>query len=190
MRALLLFTLLMLCQSAAHAEWIQASSPHFVIYANASPSKIQGLSQELERYHSAMAYVSDKESPAPSPSNRLTIYMVENEYYVRELYVADGTKRKDVGGFYVPRAGSSFAIVPLAFIDTRNTNFDYAKFALLHEYAHHFMMSENAFAMPRWYAEGGAEFFASAKFWPDGGVSIGRPVINIHPTFPSHRLKP
>jgi hypothetical protein len=46
--------------------------------------------------------------------------------------------------------------------------------ALLHEYAHHFMISGSTFPMPRWYSEGGAEFFAAAGFYPDGGVGVGR----------------
>ncbi|MFD2134941.1 DUF1570 domain-containing protein [Novosphingobium resinovorum] len=46
---------------------------------------------------------------------------------------------------------------------------------LLHEYAHHFLISSNVSAMPRWLSEGSAEFFASAKFEADGGLWLGRP---------------
>lgn len=46
---------------------------------------------------------------------------------------------------------------------------------LLHEYAHHFIMSQSRFAMPLWINEGAAEFFASASFDRDGSVWIGRP---------------
>jgi hypothetical protein len=46
---------------------------------------------------------------------------------------------------------------------------------LLHEYAHHFLLSTNAYALPRWVSEGAAEFFASASFGRNGSVQIGKP---------------
>jgi hypothetical protein len=35
---------------------------------------------------------------------------------------------------------------------------------LLHEYAHHFLISNSGFPDPRWVGEGAAEFFSSVKF--------------------------
>ena len=49
---------------------------------------------------------------------------------------------------------------------------------LLHEYAHHFLISSSRYAMPRWMDEGSAEFFASARFPRDGEVHIGRPAYH------------
>jgi hypothetical protein len=46
---------------------------------------------------------------------------------------------------------------------------------LLHEYAHHFLMTATPIAMPRWMNEGAAEFFAAAGFDDDGSVRVGRP---------------
>jgi tetratricopeptide (TPR) repeat protein len=46
---------------------------------------------------------------------------------------------------------------------------------LLHEYTHHFLISSQRYAMPRWISEGAAEFYSSAQFMSDGGVSVGRP---------------
>jgi len=46
---------------------------------------------------------------------------------------------------------------------------------LLHEYAHHFLISSQRSAMPKWVSEGAAQFFASAAFEGDGSVKIGRP---------------
>jgi len=55
---------------------------------------------------------------------------------------------------------------------------DFSLTILLHEYAHHFLLSSSRFAMPRWLDEGAAEFFASAKFERDGTVGIGRPAYH------------
>lgn len=168
--ALWLGLLALLAPGVARAEWLQASSAHFVVYANDSERDIRTFSQQLERYDAAMAYVTTAQPVAPSPSNRVTIYVVSGESEVRKLY-GDGSKY--LGGFYLPRAGGSLAIVPR--VTTGTTDLDFSMIALLHEYAHHFMISTSGFPMPRWYSEGSAEFFASASFDSDGSVGIGRP---------------
>lgn len=154
----------------AHAAWLESSSEHFVIYADDSERDITRFSQQLERYHAGMAWLLASTAPVPSPSNRVTIYVVRNYKEVRDLH-GGGDKR--VGGFYIPRAGGSLAIVPA--VDTGNGAITISMLLLLHEYAHHFLISSSAMPMPRWYTEGSAEFFASAKFEADGSVWLGRP---------------
>lgn len=154
----------------ARAAWLEASSEHFVIYANDTEKDIGRFAQQLERYHAGMAFVLDSKVPKPSPSNRVTVYVVKNTHEVRELHGGDN---KYVGGFYVPRAGGSLAIVPA--VQAANGPVTWSMVVLLHEYAHHFLISANAAAMPRWLSEGSAEFFASARFEPDGGLWLGRP---------------
>lgn len=71
-------------------------------------------------------------------------------------------------------AGGSRAFVQ----DNRNQASGYPDFStivLLHEYAHHFLMSSSRFAKPRWFNEGAAEFFAAASFERDGSMWVGRP---------------
>lgn len=63
----------------ARAEWLEASSPHFLIYADDTEADIQRLSTQLERYHVAMSFVTRQDSLAPRPSNRVTVYVVRNE---------------------------------------------------------------------------------------------------------------
>lgn len=152
------------------AAWLEASSEHFVIYANDSEKDINRFAQQLERYHAGMAFVLDSKVPRPSPSNRVTVYVVKNTQEVRELHGGDN---KFIGGFYVPSAGGSLAIVPA--VQAGNGPVTWSMVVLLHEYAHHFLISANASAMPRWLSEGSAEFFASARFEADGGLWLGRP---------------
>ncbi|MCL9998280.1 MAG: DUF1570 domain-containing protein [Erythrobacter sp.] len=153
----------------AAAEWYEASTEHFVIYADDKAADIRTFSENLERYHSAMVFVTGRKAETPSPSNRVVIYVVGGEKAMRSL---SGDRK--IGGFYIPRAGGSRAFVQ----DIRNQQNGYPDFStiiLLHEYAHHFLLSSSRFAKPRWFDEGAAEFFASASFERDGSVWVGRP---------------
>ncbi|MEE4451996.1 hypothetical protein [Novosphingobium resinovorum] len=154
----------------AQAAWLEASSEHFVIYANDTDKDITRFAQQLERYHAGMALVLGRAVAKPSPSNRVTVYVVRNEREVRALY---GEGSKYLNGFYVPRAGGSLAIVPA--VQAGNGPITLSMVVLLNEYAHHFLIASNSMPMPRWFSEGGAEFFASSQFEADGGLWLGRP---------------
>lgn len=166
MRYLLAGLAALLLSAPAQAEWLEASSAHFVVYADDSERDVRKFSEQLERFHAAMARVTGLDAAPPSPSNRVTVYMVRNQRQIARL-----AGDRDIGGFYIPRAGRSAAFVPR--VNVRGNAPDFSMIALLHEYAHHFLFSSSDFPTPRWFGEGGAEFFASAKFTADGGVSIG-----------------
>lgn len=169
MNRLLAMLLLLALPGTARAAWFQASSPHFVVYADASQANIRRYSQELELYHAAMAFVTGIDAPPPSPSNRVTVYVVSSINEVRRLL---GDKQGHIAAFYIPRAGGSLAITPR--VTGGGSELDFSMIALLHEYAHHFMISSSTYPMARWYSEGGAEFFASASFEANGDVWVGR----------------
>jgi len=162
---------LLLTPAAARADWFESSSAHFVVYAEGSERDVRRFSEQLERFHAAMAIVTGLETEPPSPSNRVTVFMVRNQRQIERL--AGG---RNIGGFYIPRAGGSVAFVPR--VEARSGQPDYSMIALLHEYAHHFLLSNSRFPSPRWFGEGGAEFFASAEFTSEGGVSVGMPAMH------------
>lgn len=160
---------LVLLAPEAKADWYEASSDHFVIYADDSEKDIRRFAEDLERYHSALAFLTGRNIGKPSPSNRVTIFVVGSGRDVRKLA---GAKNSTIAGFYVPRAGGSKAFVQ----DIRNKR-GYPHFStvvLLHEYAHHFLISTSRYAMPRWMSEGAAEFFAATTFNKDGSLIVGR----------------
>jgi cytochrome c-type biogenesis protein CcmH/NrfG len=158
---------------AALADWHEASSDHFVIYADESEKEIRKYSDRLERYYSAMNAVLPSKNVKPSPSNRVTIYVVRSERIVQKLHGL-GSDSRYVRGFYVPRAGESLAII--APIDSASgSKASESELVLMHEYAHHFMSENAAYLVPRWYGEGYAEYFATAKFEADGAVGLGLP---------------
>ncbi len=164
--------LLLLASADALADWHEASSDHFVIYADESEKEIRKYSDRLERYYSAMTVVLPSKKTKLSPSNRVTIYVVRSERIVRKLY-GSGSDSRYVQGFYVPRAGGSLAIIPP--IDITGSKTSESELVLMHEYAHHYMAENTAYLVPRWYGEGFAEFFATAKFESDGAVGLGLP---------------
>lgn len=157
----------------AQAEWHEASSEHFVVYADDSAKDVQAFAEMLERYHAAMTFLTGREVETPSPSNRVTIFAVGSERDVRRLV---GPDTRYVAGFYIPRAGGSRAFVPD--IRVSYSELDFSAIVLLHEYAHHFLISSSRYAMPRWLSEGSAEFFASASFGRDGSIRVGRPALH------------
>ncbi len=171
MRNLATGCLLLLCAATANAAWLEASSDHFVIYGDQNEKSIRSFSERLELFHAAMAHVFGKQQQRPSPSNRVTIFVVASQGKVREAVAADN---RYLAGIYLPRAGAAIAVVP----KLRSTASDYemsGETVLLHEYAHHFMTGLTARTYPRWFVEGFAEFFAGVKFRSDGSVSLGVP---------------
>jgi tetratricopeptide (TPR) repeat protein len=163
----------LLVSADALAEWNEASSDHFVIYADESEKEIRKYSERLESYHSAMSVVLPSRGTKPSPSNRVTIYVVSSDRIVRKLY-GSGNDSRYIEGFYMPRAGGSLAIIPPIDI-ARNGTPSESERVLMHEYAHHFMFENASYLVPRWYGEGFAEFFSTAKFETDGAVGLGLP---------------
>ncbi len=170
MRKLLGVVIALLLVSPANAEWRMAESDHFVIYADDSEKDVQRFATILETYHAAMERLTGRTIEKPSPSNRVTVYTVGT---TRDVQSLAETKSRLLAGFYIPRAGGSVAFVP----DLRSTRGepDESLSVLLHEYAHHFLIASQRFAMPLWMSEGAAEFFSSASFEPSGAVHMGKP---------------
>ena len=179
MRKLVCLLALALLPASAHAKWMEASSNHFVVYANDRPENLKRFSEQLERFDSAMTLVLGAKAKLPSPSNRVTIYVVRDDNEVRRL---NGDGDRNVYAFYMPRAGGSIAIVPrVEASSARQKQLDFSMIALLHEYAHHVTISVSPFPLPRWFGEGSAEFFSSASFDKDGAVNLGQPALHRGP---------
>ena len=173
-RPILAFIALLSFTATAHAEWLEASSDHFVIYGDQSEKAIREFADRLERFHSGMSVFLRKPQTKPSPSNRVTVYVVTNEAKVRQVV---GTSDQYLAGVYLPRAGASIAIVPK--LKGARSQYDMSGETILyHEYAHHFMWTFTARTFPRWFTEGFAEYFASVKFKPDGSIVFGVPATH------------
>ena len=163
---------LLLIATTAQADWVEASSDHFVIYGDQDERDVEGFARRLERYHAAMARVFAKQQAKPGPSNRVTIFVVDSRRDVRKVV---GAKNRSVAGMYIPRAGSSVAVVPT--VRRAASAYDLSGETILyHEYAHHFMIAGlTSRAFPQWFTEGFAEFFSGVRFEKDGSVLLGAP---------------
>lgn len=168
----LVMSLALYWPGALRAEWREASSPNFLVYADQGEGDIRGFTDMLERYRSAMRYVYKLPEESTSPSNRLTIFVVRDANQVRKLMGGDS---RFVRGFYLPRAGGSVAFVPQVEDDSQSDRVSRDEQILLHEYAHHFMFSVFSGSPPVWLQEGFAEFYSTAKFDGSGGVGLGLP---------------
>ena len=187
----LLFAGLMLSalSDPAEARWHRAESDRFIIYSDSRADDLENFAEMLERYHVAMELESGRRVAPPSPSSRLTVYMVGTRDDLRDLY-GEGS-RSAVAGFYIPRANGSVTFVPNIRLGTRDGGrgrtgtryrrssgggqLDSALSTLLHEYSHHFLIASARHAMPRWLSEGAAEYFSAARFNDDGSVDLGLP---------------
>jgi tetratricopeptide (TPR) repeat protein len=165
---------LWLVAAPARAEWFEASGDHFVIYGNQPEQTIKSFAEKLERFHAGMSAILNKPRATPSPSNRVTIYVVGDTSDVRHVM---GSGNRLLAGAYMPRAGSSVAIVP-RLTATKSDIAMSGDSILFHEYAHHFLYSSTDRAFPRWFVEGFAEYFSAVRPMPDGSLAFGSPDTN------------
>lgn len=171
-RAALVLTLAVSAQTAK-AEWHEASSDHFLVIADQNEKDVREFTERLERFHSAVHHVLGRENTKPSPSNRVTIYVVRSASQVQKLA---GDQSGWLQGFYQPRAGGSLAFTSR--VDADGKVVSQSEQVLFHEYTHHIMHGASEWATPRWLSEGFAEFFSTARFEKNGGIGLGLPSQN------------
>lgn len=159
--------LALLAPSVAHADWHEASTEHFVVYADDRPDAITKFAGELEKFNAAMtAFYPQALAPAIGPANRVTVFVLSGNGV--EKLVGDKFTR----GFYIPRAGANVAFVPRVSGQADASDFSGAT-VLRHEYAHHFMYTRFSAVFPIWFSEGFAEFWSTVRFNKDGSANVG-----------------
>lgn len=150
---------------AAHAEWLEARSRHFVLYADSNEAAIRRQSEALERLDASLRrfmHVTDEPDIA---SRKLTVFLVDDRDIARLC------RCTNVGGFYMSRVSGSLAFSGKGGWTTASNN---GRLVLFHEYAHHFLLGSYNLAFPGWYSEGFAEFASTMKTDPTAAV-IGYP---------------
>ncbi|WBH16131.1 tetratricopeptide repeat protein [Sphingomonas radiodurans] len=155
----------LLVAPSARAEWLEARSRHFVLYADSSDTAIRRQSEALERLDAGLRrfmHVADEPDIA---SRKLTVFLVDDRDIARLC------RCTNVGGFYMSRVSGSLAFSGKGGWTTASNN---GRLVLFHEYAHHFLLGSYNLAFPAWYAEGFAEFASTMKTGPTAAV-IGYP---------------
>lgn len=148
--------------SPAQAEWLEAKSENFVVIGDMPEKELRKRTEQLEQYHGMLAYLLDAKHSIP-----VTVFIVADLGKVQD-YANMGN---GVAGFYDASAQRAYAVAP------ERLNFYQEDFSpriiLLHEYAHHMLLSNVDMFMPGWAQEGLAEMFATAILEDDGSVVIG-----------------
>lgn len=146
----------------AFAEWREAKTTHFHVYANIPEKSLDEYIDALERYDAALRTLVQPRETVP-----LTIYIVSEVGEVQRLM-----RSSTVAGFYRPTYTGPYFVGPENF---RGGETMTARSIFFHEYAHHILLSNADQFYPGWANEGLAEFFMSAKLANDGSVTFGAP---------------
>jgi len=155
---------------AAQAAWQEASSAHFIVYADDKPERIKAFTERLEKFDKALRLMRGVPDAKLADADRVRVYMVGDIDYIGRLA---GKGMENAAGFYNARVGGPVAFVPRDAPRGSATDLS-AQAILMHEYTHHFMfLNWVNYVFPAWFVEGFAEFNATADFKPDGSVTFG-----------------
>lgn len=157
--------------SPVRAEWLQATSKHFVVFANGNADDVKRQAEQLERFDSVFRYFQNIPARPEDESNKLTVYVVPNGSAVQRFF---GNNSRNIAGFYQGRASGSIAFTPARGPSDDPVSRDQPRIVLFHEYAHHLLLGNYAAAYPAWFSEGYAEFLSTVKFDKDV-VWVGAP---------------
>ncbi len=157
----------MIAAPAARAEWHEAMSPHFVLYAEGREDAVRRQAVALERLDWGLRHFMSREDAPVVASNKLTVF-VTSDQGMHALCNCDSA-----AGFYIPRVGGSVAFAERS-TALGDSVADSSRIVLFHEYAHHFLLGSYDLAFPAWYSEGFAEFASTLRI-TDTEVTIGHP---------------
>jgi hypothetical protein len=156
-RAVLAAAFICIATTGAFAEgrWLRAESPHFVIYGDSNEAALRDATQRLEAFDATLRILL---APPEGDVPKLDVYLFRSQ---GDLDHSLGVSARGIGGYYSASPGFIGAIALQNFgrADLR----DFAGEVLLHEYAHHFMLSHFSNAYPAWFVEGFAEFVATTE---------------------------
>ena len=182
-RLSLMAAALLAAGTPAFADWQQAKSHHFIIYADAPTDLLQKYAARLERFDQAVRKLRGMKDPALKDAGKVTIYVIGDWATIENLIGVSGA-----AGLYIGRASGAVAFVPE--ISTKRTepgDLD-SQTIFFHEYTHHLQLESTTAALPPWLVEGTAEFFSTADIRDDGSVAVGAPAN--HRAFGLYLLAP
>lgn len=154
----------------ALAEWQQAKSNHFLIYADAPTDVLRDYASRLERFDQAVRKLRGMNDPALRDSGKVRIYVVGDFDAIENLIGIGGA-----AGLYIGRASGAVAFVPELSAKRGKPGELDSQTVFFHEYTHHLQLESTPAALPPWIVEGTAEFFSTADIKDDGSVAIGAP---------------
>jgi tetratricopeptide (TPR) repeat protein len=182
--------LLACAPAAARAEWREATTTNFVVYAEGGEAPLREFATKLEKFNYVLRTYHGVTAP-PAPV-KLKVYLFPTIAAVGKMADSEG-----VAGYYITRARG------LMMVGTRSdrarsndirsrdegTQLD-AESILLHEYSHHFMYQYFPATYPTWYSEGFAEFWGATQILANDVVEVGLPADHRFGSFFQNRWLP
>lgn len=159
--------------ATARANWLEASSEHFIVYSDTDEAQLREFASRLERFDKGLRLLfttSQQTEDEGRRSNPLKIFVLPSPHAVATLHASNAD---EVMGFYVPRISGSAIFTPRRSATSAPKWNMSAQIILLHLYARHFLYRNVPGAVPVWFAEGFAEVGATARFEEDGGLGFG-----------------
>lgn len=143
---------LLIAAGPAHAKWLRAESPHFVIYSDGDEKVLRGYVERLEVFHELLLLQMRPKNVGPA--RKLPIYLVNDRDAMQRVW---GAPTDTIAGFYTAGPEDIFA----AALRTRGEDY-----VLQHEYVHHFMLQHFPSSYPGWLVEGIAEYWMATDIQP------------------------
>lgn len=161
----------LIAASPARAAWMEATTTHFRLIADATPASMERYATRLERLDQLLRLLYKAPDQPGDASNPLTVYAVRSDGVLQRLY---GGRRDGLRGFYRASFAKSKAYVlqrsPAGPWDTD------AATLLNYEYAGHFLGRNHAANYPLWFLSGFSEFVGATEFTgKDDDVIYGKP---------------
>ena len=155
----------------AQAEWHEARTDHFLLTIDDTDANARAFAERLERFDAALRRLYGIGDDPDQHHRPIAIFALREKLF----YETCGCYFRL--GYYQPRMyHSAIFSAHMPEIDRKTKDGWWSsQTVLLHEYAHHFAYNNFPIAYPYWFSEGFAEFNATARFQPDGGVLIGYP---------------
>ncbi len=171
----------LLLPAAARADWREASSKHFIVYSEGSEEDLRAAITKLEKYFFMLRFVSGaQERRVP----KVRVFMLRDMRAVADAMPYRGS---GVAGFYNATERGPFAVT-VRIVESDDNQF--SQQVLFHELAHHFMFQYFPATYPSWYSEGFAEYYGTARFFPDDTIEVGHGVSDRYWSFWSNRWLP
>ncbi len=156
--------------AVAGPSWTRADTSHFIVLSDASSERITRYASDLEAYHDTLAQFFGVTTEDDDVTPRLKVYLLASH---GDLDVVWPGASDEIGGFFTHcrEDEAAFPIVQSDKVFASSVE-DISETVMFHEYAHSFMDAYSDRHFPRWFEEGFAEYYSTARI--DGrSVVIG-----------------
>src|SRR5262245_30316970 len=90
--------------ATAHARWLKAESPLFVIYSDGDEKQLREFTRNLHEFDAMLRLLTGTKEPAP---NKLPVYLLRHQGLIREIAPQ---MMAGVAGFYHAGDDSTLAV--------------------------------------------------------------------------------